>query len=229
MHSLQIVFHRSSRKSILRNTFRQWYAAYKGWLKARKQAGANLGYLESRRSAEHRVMECQNEIYKLQMKIVNLEKANEKLLATDQRRLTQLCDAQQQTASLLALVDTVVYETKEEVEASQHRPLAMRLEYVKKSVSIGAIRRVPKSTCASINTDPVTITQGKKKRPRPATRSGSTSNQHRYSSRPRSRSVSMARSFHARPAVTRNVPKCVCELRKDAVVVTSGGHVTWCS
>lgn len=227
IHSLQIIFHRSSRKSVLQNTFRQWYAAYKGWLKARKQANANLGYLESRQTAEQRVMECQNEIYKLQMKIVNLEKANEKILATDQRRIIQLRGAQQQTASLLELVDSVVYETKEEVEASQHRPLAMRLEYVKKVVSTGGIRRVPKSICMSSNTDPVTITRGKKQRARPATRNGSTGeSEHR--TRPRSRSVEMARSLSMQPAVTRrNVPRFVCELRKDVVVITRAGHVLW--
>ena len=211
IHSLQIVFHRSSRKSVLQNTFRQWYAAYKGWLRARKQANANLGYLESRKTAEQRVMECQNEIYKLQMKIVNLEKANEKILATDQRRIIQLRGAQQHTASLLDLVDSVVYETKEEVDASQHRPLAMRLEYVKKVVSTGGIRRVPKSICVSSNTDPVTITRGKKQR-----------------TRPRSRSVEMVRSLSMQPAVTRrNVPRFVCELRKDVVVITRAGHVLW--
>ena len=196
--------------------FRTWYVAYKGWLKARKQAERNLSFLEGRKQAEMRVMECQSEIFKLKGKIISLEKENQKLEKRDERRCIQLQDSKDQVLSMLSLVDSVTFETKEEAEASKHRPLHLRLEYFEELIENGDIKRVPKSTTISTNTDPVTIVTGKKrkkkKRPESARRSGSRVN-------------SAIRNNTSR----RRVPRCVQNIGGRSIVMSQkiGGHLTW--
>jgi hypothetical protein len=212
---LQKIFHRNSRKIVLQNVFRQWYTAMKNWLKARRQAEGNLSVLDGRRDAESRVLECHAEIFKLRSQVEQLTKIEKKLRETDARRLVQLRDAQQETSSLLNLLDSVVYETKKEAEAAGKRPLTMRLDYLKAAVNQGYIRRVPRSQSIGTNTDKVVKTR-KTQRPASATTHSSCN-----SKQTETVMVSTAIS-------SRNVPKCVLSFAPDLIVpsLREGGHVT---
>ena len=206
----------------LQNSFRNWFVACKGWLKARKQAERNLGFLEGRKQAEIRVMECQNDIYRLKSKIVALEKQCKKLEKIDERRVCDQKNRDKSVLNLLNLVDTITFDSKEEAEASQHRPLRMRLEYFQEMIEEGLVKKVMKSETIGINTDPVTITTGQ----------------------PVSKEVRPASALHrggnggggtTTPQLDRLVPRYIHENMKpgnkniEGVVLSlkKGGHVTW--
>jgi hypothetical protein len=214
---LQKVFGRSSRKVQLQNSFRNWFVASKGWLKARKQAERNLGFLDGRKQAEIRVLECQNDIYRLNSKIAALEKQCKKLCHIDETRVEQLEESKKSVLTLLNLVDTISFDSKEEAEASQHRPLRMRLEYFQELIEMGGIKKVMKSETIGINTDPVTITTGQpvSKKVRPASalyRGGGNGG-----------------GGTTKPQLDRLVPRYIHDNIEGGVVLSlkKDGHVTW--
>ena len=218
MEGLQKVFLRHGRKGILQHMFRQWYAAMKNWLKARKQAEGNLSVLDGRRDAEKRILVCQNDIIKLQTEVDLLTKASDVSQKQAVHRMKQLRDAQQQTLSLMKLLDTVVYETKEEAAASEHRPLQMRVAYLEEAVRTGKIKREPKSMTIGCNTDPVTITKGIKRKKRAGTTDDLVD-----------KKVWITEGSKDGVVAERKVPTFVSQFRRDSIVksLSVGGHLTW--
>ena len=145
-----------------------------------------------------------------------------KVVREHERRVCDQKNRDKSVLNLLNLVDTITFDSKEEAEASQHRPLRMRLEYFQEMIEEGLVKKVMKSETIGINTDPVTITTGQ----------------------PVSKEVRPASALHrggnggggtTTPQLDRLVPRYIHENMKPAnkniegVVLSlkKGGHVTW--